>query len=31
VTHEERWSLFKDVDAGTTEASLDAALQPLLR
>ena len=31
ATHEERWSLFKGVDAGTTEASLDAALQPLLR
>ena len=31
VTHEERWSLFKGVDPGTTEASLDAALQPLLR
>jgi hypothetical protein len=31
ATHEERWSLFKGVDAGTTEASLDAALQPLFR
>ena len=30
ATHEERWSLFKGVDAGTTEASLDAALQPLV-
>ena len=30
ATHEERWSLFKGVSAGTTEASLDAALQPLV-
>jgi hypothetical protein len=30
ATHEERWSLFRGVSAGTTEASLDAALQPLL-
>ncbi len=28
--HEERWALFKDVNAGTTDASLDAALQPLV-
>jgi hypothetical protein len=30
TTHEERWSLFTGVDAGATEASLDAALQPLV-
>ena len=30
ATHEERWSLFKGVSAGTTEVSLDAALQPLV-
>jgi hypothetical protein len=30
VAHEERWSLFKNVNAGTSEEALDAALQPLL-
>jgi hypothetical protein len=30
ATHEERWSLFKGVSAGTTEASLDSVLQPLV-
>jgi hypothetical protein len=30
VTHEERWSLFKSVNAGSSEESLDAALQSLL-
>ncbi len=28
--HVERWSLFKNVDIGSTEATLDAALQPLI-
>jgi hypothetical protein len=31
VTHEEHWSLHKGVNPGATEASLDAALQPLLQ
>jgi hypothetical protein len=31
ATHEERWSLFKDVNVGTTEDTLDAALKPLVR
>jgi hypothetical protein len=30
ATHEERWALFKGVDVGTSDASLDAALQPLV-
>jgi hypothetical protein len=30
ATHEERWSLFKGVSAGNSDASLDAALQPLV-
>jgi len=28
--HLERWSLFKNVETGTTEADLDAALSPLI-
>ncbi len=28
--HVERWHLFKNVDAGSTEESLDAALRPLI-
>jgi hypothetical protein len=30
ATHEERWSLFRNVSAGATEASLEAALEPLV-
>jgi hypothetical protein len=30
ATHTERWRLFKDVDLGATEATIDAALAPLL-
>ena len=30
VTHEEHWFLFKDVKAGSTEDSLDAAIKPLI-
>jgi len=30
VTHEEHWFLFKDVKAGSTEESLDAAIKPLI-
>jgi hypothetical protein len=30
AVHEERWFLFKGVSAGTTEAALDATLQPLV-
>jgi len=29
--HVERWSLFKDVNIGLTEDSLDAALRPIIR
>ena len=28
--HVERWQLFRDVDLGDTEESLDAAIQPLV-
>jgi hypothetical protein len=30
VEHTERWFLFKDVDAGKTEQTLEAAIQPLV-
>lgn len=30
ITHTEHWWLYKDVDAGNTEASIAAALQPIL-
>ena len=30
VTHEEHWFLFKDVKAGSTEDSLEAAIKPLI-
>jgi hypothetical protein len=30
VAHEERWSLFRNVNAGTSEQALDAVLQPLV-
>jgi hypothetical protein len=31
ATHEERWTLHKDVDAGTTEEELDKALAPIVK
>lgn len=31
VMHEERWALFKGVDAGKTEESLDAAIKAVVR